>query len=221
MTQTPQDPAAESLAKLLGGRRAAIDATIGPLAFGIAFAATHRSVEWAALAAIIASIIIGGWRLSQGDKPRAVIIGLLGVVVAAYIAVSTGHAEDFYLVRIWSNVASGVAWAVSILIRWPLLGVIVGTLLGQKTKWRHDPVLLKAYSRASWVWVFQYVIRVAVLIPLYLAGMVEALSVASSVVAWPLVAACVGVSGWALAHYIPKEHPGLRHPQPAGLPRAA
>jgi len=216
VTTTPQkDPAAESLAKLLGGRRAAIDATIGPLVFGIAFAATHRSVTWAAAAAVIVSVLISAWRISQGDKPRAVIIGLLGVVVAAYIAVSTGHAEDFYLVRIWSNVASGVAWAVSILIRWPLLGVIVGTLLGQKGKWRHDPVLFKAYSRASWVWVFQYVIRVAVLIPLYLAGMVEALSVASSVVAWPLVAACVAVSGWALAHYIPKEHPGLRHPQPA------
>lgn len=215
MTQTPQDPAAESLAKLLGGRRAAIDATIGPLAFGIAFAATHRSVEWAALAAVIVSLIISAWRLSRGDKPRAVLIGLLGVVVAALIAVRTGHAEDFFLIRFWTNVASAVAWAVSIVIRWPLLGVVVGTLLGQGGKWRHDPVLLKAYSRASWVWVLQYVIRIVVWTPLYLAGMVEALSIATAVLTWPLVAACVAISGWALAHYIPKEHPGLRHPQPA------
>ena len=218
MNKTPQeDPAAESLAKLLGGRRAAIDATIGPLVFGIAFAATNRSVSWAALAAVIASTIIGAWRLSRGDKPRAVLIGLLGVVVAALIAVRTGHAEDFYLLRFWTNVASAVAWAVSIVIRWPLLGVVVGTLLGQKTKWRHDPVLLKAYSRASWVWVLQYVIRIVVWTPLYLAGMVEALSVATAVLTWPLVAACVAVSGWAMAHYIPKGHPGLRHPQVAGV----
>jgi Protein of unknown function (DUF3159) len=62
------------------------------------------------------------------------------------------------------------------------------------------------------VWVMQYVIRVAVWTPLYLAGMVYALSLATSALTWPLVAACVAVSGWALAHYIPKEHPGLRHP---------
>ena len=228
MNETPQSPAAqsqdlaaESLSKLLGGRRAAIDATIGPLVFGVAFAATHRSVGWAALAAVIASAIIGVWRLSQGDKPRAVLIGLLGVVVAALIAVRTGRAEDFYLLRFWTNAASAVAWAVSIVIRWPLLGVVVGTLLGQKGRWRHDRVLLKAYSRASWVWVMQYVIRIVVWTPLYLAGMVEALSVATAVLTWPLVAACLAVSGWALAHYIPKEHPGLRHPQPAGFPRAA
>jgi Protein of unknown function (DUF3159) len=215
VNKTPPDPAAESLAKLLGGRRAAIDATVGPLVFGIAFAATGRSVSWAALAAVIASALIGAWRLSQGDKPRAVLVGLLGVVVAALIAVRTGQAVDFYLVRFWTNVASAAGWAVSIVIRWPLLGVIVGTVLGQKAKWRHDPVLLKAYSRASWVWVLQYVVRIVVWTPLYLAGLVEALSFASAALSWPLVAACVAVSGWALAHYIPKGHPGLRHPQPA------
>lgn len=212
----PQDPAAESLAQLLGGKRAAIDATIGPLVFGLAFALSGRSVLWAALAAVIASLVIGGWRLAQGDKPRAVLLGLLGVVVAALIAVRTGQAEDFFLIRLFTNIASALAWAVSIVVRWPLLGVVVGTLLGQKSRWRHDPVLLKAYSRASWVWVFQYVIRIIVWTPLYLAGMVEALSVTTALLTWPLVAACVAVSGWALAHYLPKDHPGLRHPQPAG-----
>lgn len=217
----PQDPAAESLAQLLGGKRAAIDATIGPLVFGVAFALSRSSVLWAALAAVIASLVIGGWRLSQGDKPRAVLLGLLGVVVAALIAVRTGHAEDFFLIRLFTNAASALAWAVSIVIRWPLLGVVVGTLLGQKGRWRHDPVLLKAYSRASWIWVFQYVIRIIVWTPLYLLGMTVALSFATAALTWPLVAACVAVSGWALAHYMPKDHPGLRHPQPAGQAGAA
>ncbi|HEX6684224.1 MAG TPA: DUF3159 domain-containing protein [Candidatus Limnocylindrales bacterium] len=221
MNRSPQDPGAESLASLLGGRRAAIDATLGPLVFGATFAATNRSVVWAALAAVVASAAIGAWRLSQGDKPRAVVLGLLGVVVAALIVLRTGRAEDFFLIRLFTNAASALAWAVSIVIRWPLLGVVVGTLLGQKAKWRHDPVLLKAYSRASWVWVFQYVIRIIVWTPLYLAGMLGALIVATSVLTWPLVAACVAVSGWAIAHYIPEGHPGLRHPQPAGESQAA
>ena len=208
------DPARESLASLLGGRRAALDATIGPLVFGVTFTATNRSVGWAALAAVIASAAIGIWRLSRGDKPRAVLLGLLGVVVAAVIALRTGQAVDFYLLRLWTNMASALAWAVSIVVRWPLLGVVVGTVLGQKGRWRHDRALLSAYSWGSWVWVWQYLIRVIVWTPLYLAGMVEALSVATAVLTWPLVAACLAVSWWVIRRRLPEGHPGLRHPQP-------
>jgi hypothetical protein len=43
--------------------------------------------------------------------------------------------------------------AVSIAVRWPLLGLVVGTALGQRTRWRRDPDLLRGYRRASWVWV--------------------------------------------------------------------
>nr|WP_221219226.1 DUF3159 domain-containing protein [Prauserella isguenensis] len=203
------------MASLLGGRKGAIDASLPPVAFVVGWLVSGSSIGWGAAAAIALSVAIGGFRLARGDKVRAVLISLAAVVLAALIALRTGRAQDFFLIQLLSNVASALAWAVSIVIRWPLLGVVVGTVLGQKTRWRADRDLLRAYSRASWVWVFgQYTLRVAVFGVLWWAGEVVALGVARTVLSWPLVALTVALSGWVLHRSLPAEHPGLRHPVP-------
>ncbi|WP_144120605.1 DUF3159 domain-containing protein [Catellatospora sichuanensis] len=221
MTATRPDPAGESFADLLGGRRAALDATLSPLAFGIGFVAGGRSIGWGVGAAIAVTVVLGIWRLLRGDKLGAVLLGLLGVVVAALIALRTGRPEAFFLIRIATNAASALAWAVSIVLRWPLLGVVVGGVLGQRGTWRRDPALLRAYSRASWVWVAQYVVRLAVWLPLAWVGQVEALTVTTIALTWPLVAACLAVSWYVMRRSLPEGHPGLRHPvintAPAGV----
>ena len=204
----------ESLADLLGGRRAALDATVPPLAFVAGWLAGGQSIGIGAIVAVVAALAVSAWRLRRGDQPRAVLIGLLGVTVAALIALRTGRAEDFFLLQIVSNAASALAWAVSIVIRWPLLGLVVGAVLGQKTRWRRDPALLRAYAKSSWVWVLQYLVRVAVFLPLYLGGQVVALGVARVALTWPLVAACLAGSWWVIRRNLPPEHPGLRHPRP-------
>jgi hypothetical protein len=140
---------------------------------------------------------------------------MLGVSLAALVALSTGRAEDFFLVQLLSNLASALVWAASILLRWPLLGVVVGTALGQRGRWRHDAALLRAYSRASWVWVLQYVVRVLVFAPLWYAGEVVWLAAARVALSWPLVVACLAASWWVLRRSLPEGHPGLRAPAPA------
>ncbi|MCP2235583.1 Protein of unknown function (DUF3159) [Prauserella halophila] len=228
MSDTPphEPPAAaaprrESLASLLGGRKGAIDASLPPVAFVVGWLASGSSIGWGAAAAIALSAAIGCVRLARGDKVKAVLISLAAVVLAALIALRTGRAQDFFLIQLLSNVASALAWLVSIAIRWPLLGVVVGTVLGQKTRWRKDPELLRAYSRASWVWVFgQYTLRVAVFGALWWAGEVVALGVARTVLSWPLVALTVAVSGWVLHRSLPESHPGLRHPVPPSAQEA-
>ncbi|GAA4601760.1 hypothetical protein BJY16_004004 [Actinoplanes octamycinicus] len=206
----------ESLSELLNGRRAALDASWPAAGFLAGWLAFH-SIGAGVASALLAALGVVGWRLRRGDKPRAVLIGLLGVCVAALIALRTGKAEDFFLLQLLSNGASVLAWTLSIVIRWPLLGVVVGAVLGQRTRWRRDPELLKAYSRASWVWVLQYVVRVAVFLPLYAAGQAGALAAARVVLSWPLVAACLAASWWVIQRTLPAGHPGLRHPldQPA------
>jgi hypothetical protein len=203
----------ESLAELLNGRRAAVDATLPAAGFVVGWLVGGRSVWAGAAVAVGCALVVSIWRLRHGDKPRAVLIGLLGVSVAALIALRTGRAEDFFLLQLLSNAASALAWAVSIVIRWPLLGLVVGAVLGQKTRWRRDPALLRAYGRGSWVWVLQYVVRLAVFLPLYAAEQVVALGVARVALTWPLVAACLAVSWWVIRRSLPEGHPGLRHPQ--------
>jgi uncharacterized protein DUF3159 len=212
-----KDAAEPGLAEILGGRGGAVDATVPVVAFVAAFTIADASgwaspVAWAGGAAVLVGAVVAVIRLARGGRPRAVLFGLLGVAVAALVALYTGRAVDFFLVQIVTNAVSALVWAVSIVVRWPLLGLVVGTALGQRTRWRHDPDLLRGYQRASWVWVGQYLVRLAVFLPLYAADAVVALGIARTVLTWPLVALCVAVSWPVLRSALPEGHGGLRHP---------
>jgi hypothetical protein len=212
------DPQREpTLADVLGGRGGALDATVPVVVFVLVFTLGTASgwpalVIWSGGAAVLAAAVVAVVRMIGGKRPRAVLLGLLGVAVAALVAAYTGRAVDFFLVQIVTNAASALAWAVSIVIRWPLLGVVVGAALGQRTRWRRDPFLLRGYQRASWVWVAQYLVRLVVFLPLYFADQVVALGIARAVLTWPLVALCVALSWPVLRSALPPGHGGLRHP---------
>jgi hypothetical protein len=212
---------ADSLAALLGGRRGAIDATLPPVGFVVAWVASGESIGTAAAVAVGVAAAVAVWRLHTGVRPRAVLVGLLAVTVAALIALRTGRAADFFLLQVLANAASALAWAVSIVVRWPLLGVVVGLVLGQRGGWRRDPDLLRAYSRASWIWTASYLLRVLVFVPLWLAGQVVALGAARIALSWPLVAACIAISWILIQRSLPPDHPGLRSPVVSGAAAAS
>jgi hypothetical protein len=75
---------------------------------------------------------------------------------------------------------------VSILVRWPLLGIAMGYLTSEGTSWRRDPALRRAYAAASWLWVLLFFGRLIIQVPLYLAGWVTALGIVKIVTGWPL-----------------------------------
>ena len=200
-----------TLRDVLGGRAGAIDASVPVVAFVVVWLAAGAD---GSVAAVVAAV-----RLATGGRPRAVLVGLLGVALAAGVTLVTGRAVDFFLVQLVSNAVSALGWAVSIVVRWPLLGIVVGAALGQRTRWRRDPDLLRGYQRASWLWVLQYVLRLAVFVPLYLADAVVALGAARVLLSWPLVALCVALSWPLLRSALPKGHQGLRHPSSDGEDR--
>ncbi|MDR7351669.1 membrane associated rhomboid family serine protease [Glycomyces algeriensis] len=182
-----------------------------------------NSIAWAAGASLLSAGVIAFVRFKQRQKPRAVVLGLLSVAVACLIVLYTGRAQDILLPRIVSNAASALVWAGFIVFRRPLLGLIVGGLLGQKTRWRRDPHLLRAYSAASWVWVAMYALRVAILTPFWNSDeerlAVVAGGVAQVALSWPLLVLCLIASGWVIRAVLPDDHPGIRHPlDPAESP---
>ena len=212
------------LRDVLGGRSGAVDASVPVVAFVVVWLAAGAdgsvtAVGWAAGAAVLGAVVVAAVRLATGGRPRAVLVGLLGVALAAGVTLVTGRAVDFFLVQLVSNAVSALGWAVSIVVRWPLLGIVVGAALGQRTRWRRDPDLLRGYQRASWLWVLQYVLRLAVFVPLYLADAVVALGAARVLLSWPLVALCVALSWPLLRSALPKGHQGLRHPSSDGEDR--
>ena len=210
MTDTRQ----ESLAHLLGGRGGALDASLPPAAFVLGWLLGGHSVAWGAGAAVACGLVVGVVRVVRGSRPGALLVSVGFVVLAAYVALRTGRPEDFFLLQIFLNAASALLWAASIVVRWPLLGVVVGLATGQRFRWRRDPDLMRAYRIASWPWVGQYLLRVVVFGALWLAGQVVLLGIMRVALTWPLQVACIAVSWWMLRRALPADHPGLRHPRP-------
>lgn len=174
------------IVEALGGRHGIADSSIPGLAFVAAYAATGNDLETSIWVAVGVGAVLAVVRVLRRETLQFALAGFVGVAIAAFIARQTGRAEDFFLPGLLLNMAYAAAYLISIAVRWPLIGVIVGTLSGEGTAWRRDPVKLRGYSRASWVWVGVFLSRLAVQLPLYLAGAVVALGVARAAMGVPI-----------------------------------
>ena len=79
----------------------------------------------------------------RGQTVQYALSGLVGLALSAYVVSKTGRAEDFFLPGLLANAAYALAYLISILVRWPLLGVIVATLRGAGMGWRKDPAQVR------------------------------------------------------------------------------
>lgn len=147
-----------------------LDAGLPLALFTVVYAAAGRDLKMALWVALGAGAVLAAVRLVRRDPLQNVIGGFIGLGVAVFWASRTGQAEDVFAPGLLINVTFGVAYLVSVLVRWPLLGVIVGIVLGHGFSWRDDPALLRAYSWASALWAGMFAVRLAVQAPLYFSG---------------------------------------------------
>ena len=203
----------QSMRQLLGGPREALEGAAPSITFVVAYAVAGVGLTVSLALAVGVAASVSAVRLSRRESLRHVLGGLAAVAVAAAVAARTGRAEDFFLPSLLANMAAALIWAASVLAGWPLLGVIVGAAVGQRTRWLSDPNLVRAYSRASWIWAASFVVRAAVMTPLYLAGEVLALGVAKVILGWPMVLVVIWLSWITIRRTLPPDHPGLFAPR--------
>lgn len=201
------------LHSLLGGRRGALESALPSVVFVSAYLITGQGLEVALLAALATAGVLAVLRLLRHEKPLRVLGGMAAVGFAAVVAARTGNAADYFLPSLLANIASALVWAVSIMAGWPLLGVIVGFTVGQKTAWRGDPALVRAYSNASWIWAISFLVRAGVNTPLYLSDNLVGLGIARVLLGWPMVLFVIGTSWAMIQRSLPPDHPGILHPQ--------
>jgi hypothetical protein len=178
----------------LGGRHGIADSSLPGLAFVIAYTATGQNLDAAIWTAVGIGAVLFAIRLARRETLQFAIAGFVGVAIAAFVAKQTGRAEDFFLPGLLLNIGYATAYLVSIVIRWPLIGVIVGPLVGEGMAWRKDAKLVRVYTRASWIWVGLFAVRLAVQLPLYLADELVALGVAKTAMGFPVFAVAVWLS---------------------------
>jgi hypothetical protein len=170
------------------GPGALLDAGLPLVLFTVVYTAAGRDLTLSLWVAVGSGVLLAGVRLLRKEPLQNVIAGFLGVGLAAFMANRTGRAEDVFLPGLLINVGYGLAYLISVLVRWPLLGVFVGLVTGQGMGWRSDPDLVRAYTKASMLWVAMFALRLAVQVPLYLSGeeQIGWLAGARLVMSWPL-----------------------------------
>ena len=146
----------------LGGKRGLIDSGLPSLLFLIVFNLTNKDVNAALYAAVALSILLTLLRLLKRETIQHAFSGLIGVAICALISKRTGNAADFYLPGLWINAGYGLLYAITNLIKWPILGVMLGPILGENLLWRKDPARLNAYIKAGWLWVAMFAARLIV-----------------------------------------------------------
>jgi Protein of unknown function (DUF3159) len=173
------------LAKAFGGRRGAVEAAVPTATFAVAWALTHE-LRLALGVGIGSAALLLIARLVQRQTPQFVLNSLIGIGIAAIFALRSGRAEDAFLPGIMYNALVAVVLLLSIAVRWPFIGFLLGSVTGDPTGWRKDPATVKLCTKLTWLFVLPNVIRVAVQWPIYLTGNVGLLAAAKIALGWPL-----------------------------------
>jgi len=183
MSEHNQDK--ETVIKALGGKKGLIDSGLPAVVFLVTFNLRNNLRE-AIVAALSLSFCLAIVRLAKKDTIQHSISGILGVLICAYFANRSGNASDFYIPKLLTNLAYGSAYLIANLVGWPLLGIVLGPLLGENFEWRKDPERKKVYTRASWIWVAMFFSRIAVQYPIYRSGNVNLLGTVNLAMGYPL-----------------------------------
>ena len=201
MSQDKEDRA--KVVTALGGKKGLIDSGLPSILFLIVFNVAH-DLKSALYAAVGTSALLTIIRLIKKDTIQHVISGFIGVAFCAYLANRTGNANDFFLPKFLTNLVYGTVYLIANLVGWPVLGLVLGPILGENLLWRNHPERKKAYIRAGWLWVGMFYLRLLVQVPIYLSGP-ENLNLLGSVnlaMGYPLFAAAAWGS-WLIIRIVP------------------
>lgn len=166
---TGEPPTARALLGALGGIRGLAEAILPGLVFLILYTFTFN-VPLSLGASVATAIVFTVIRIVGRTPVTQAMTGLIGVGLSAILALVTGKGENNFILGLWLNAAYAVALLVSILVRWPLIGLAVGYLMGEGLEWRKDKAKFRIMQGLTFLWFLLFAVRLAVQLPLYFAN---------------------------------------------------
>ncbi|HVW43387.1 MAG TPA: DUF3159 domain-containing protein [Amycolatopsis sp.] len=180
----------------MGGISGLIYSSVPVIVFVLinAFAGLQAAI-WGSLGS---AVVIAVLRLVRKEPLQPAISGFFGVAIAAFIAYRTGSAKGFFLFGIWASLVYGGIFLISVVVRWPLAGVIWNYINGAGTAWRRDRPSRFGYDVATLTLAAVFGARFVVQRWLYNEDYTGWLAFAKIAMGWPLYALALLVVVWAV-----------------------
>jgi hypothetical protein len=195
---TVEEVVRHRLAQGVGGVRGSLEAALPTVAFVVVWSVTKdlQSSLVASLACVLVALVL---RVVQRSTPKYALGALFAVAIAAVFALRSGRAEDVFLPGILYSCALLVISVLSDVTRWPMVGFVVGAAHpDDPLSWHRHPGIVRLCQRLTLVLCGMYAVRVAIMLPLYLADQVGWLGVCKIVLGWPLYLLAVAGMGAVL-----------------------
>jgi len=205
MSNLPIDEYGSDKEKVLaafGGKKGLIDSGVPSIVFLIAFNLAD-DLRKALIASLIVSACLTIFRLAKRDTIQHAISGLIGSLICAWFANRTGNASDLYIPKLLTNLGYGSVYLIANLVGWPILGLMLGPIVGENLTWHKHPERKRAYMRASWLWVVMFFTRIAVQYPIYRSGNLNLLGTVNLAMGYPLFIA-TAYGSWLVLKNAPK-----------------
>lgn len=187
------DPRAQ-FEQAVGGWRGAIESALPALAFLLTYQLGGKDPATALKVAGGLAGVAAVLRLIRRESLQFVIGGAVGVAISAWFVSRTGNAADFFLPDMIKNAAYGAVYLLSVLVRYPLIGVLLGAIEGEPLKWIRDLDRRRTAMTVTWLWVLMFAVRVGIMFPLYWADQLNALGIAKIALGYPLFVLVVWIT---------------------------
>ncbi|RLV49456.1 DUF3159 domain-containing protein [Nocardioides mangrovicus] len=178
------------------------EAAVPTLVFTVTFLLS-KDLRFAVVLSLVCAGLLLVARLVQRQTPQFVLNALVGIGIGAFFAWRAarggGDANDqalaYFLPGLIYNSVYAVLLVLSTVVRWPLVGFMVGSVTGDPTAWHDDPQVVRLCGRLTLLLAAPCLLRVVVQAPLYVAGRTGAMDPDAAV---GVIAGAKLAMGWPL-----------------------
>lgn len=185
----------------VGGWFGIVEAILPSMVFVILLALFNQTV----IAVVSAVSVSAAFLLIQIIRKKPItqaIAGAVGIAISAFLPLREGgQAADYFIQGFITNSIYLAVLVLSVLVRWPAIGVLVGIFLGDGNSWRRNKGQMRRFQAATLIWITLFASRLLVQVPLYFAQATEVLGLFRIAMGVPLYALCIWLT-WLMVRSV-------------------